>query len=187
MLENQVVPEFYERDQEGIPRIWIGRVRASMSQLTLRFSSYRMMREYVEKMYLPSAIAYHRRMANGARLASELDSWEKELTENWGDLHFGRMSASREGDSWAFEVQVYLGKMNPDMIRVELYAEPLEGVLPIRIVMARKGPVEGAEGGLLYECIVAGDRPSGDFTPRIIPHHPEASVPIEEAHILWHH
>jgi starch phosphorylase len=187
MLENYIVPEFYERDSEGIPRAWIGRVRASMSRLMLRFSSYRMMRDYVEKMYLPSAVAYRRRIADGARLASELCSWEKKLAENWSDLHFGRMSSTRNGDSWTFEAQVYLGRMNPEMIRVELYADPVEGALPVRVVMSRKGPAGGAEDGFLYECKVSGDRPSGDYTPRIIPYHPEASVPIEDAHILWHH
>lgn len=187
MLENQILPEFYERDLEGIPRAWVNRVRASMSTLTLRFSSYRMMREYVEKMYLPSANAYRHRIANGARLASELYAWEKELTENWCDLHFGRMSASREGDLWAFEVQVFPGRMDQEMIRVELYADPVDGGLPIRAVMARKASFEGTENGFLYECKVPGDRPSGDYTPRIVPYHPEASVPIEEAHILWHH
>jgi starch phosphorylase len=187
ILEDQVIPEFYRRDDEGTPRAWISRVRASMSGLTLRFSSYRMMREYMEKMYLPSAIAYRRRIAGGARLATELDCWQKELAKNWSDLHFGNMIASKDGDSWAFEVSVYLGKMNPEMIRVELYAEPIDGASPIRVIMSRKGPVDGSEDGFLYECKVAGSRPSGDFTPRIIPYHPEASVPIEDSHILWHH
>lgn len=78
-------------------------------------------------------------------------------------------------------------RMDPEMIRVELYADPIEGALPVRVVMTRMGPVEGSEDGFLYDCTVAGDRSSEDFTPRIVPYHPEASVPIEEAHILWHH
>jgi starch phosphorylase len=52
LLEEQVIPEFYTRDGDGFPRAWIARIRASMSKLTPRFSSDRMMREYVEKMYL---------------------------------------------------------------------------------------------------------------------------------------
>jgi starch phosphorylase len=187
ILANKVVPEFYERDQEGIPKAWIARVRASMSQLTLRFSTYRMMREYVEKMYLPAAMAYRRRMADGARLASELYNWEKKLTENWDNLRFGNISTSRDHESWIFGVQVYLGEIDPEMIRVELYAEPLEGALPIRITMAKGEQIEGTENGFLYKCKVIGDRPSGDYTPRIVPYHQEASVPIEDAHILWHH
>jgi glycogen phosphorylase len=153
----------------------------------MRFSSYRMMREYVEKMYLPSAIAYRRRIAGGASLASKLFKWEKEIAENWGDLHFGKIDANRAGDSWAFEVQIGLGKMKPEMIRVELYADPIEGDLPTKVVMSKKGSACGAEDEFLYECKVPADRPAGDYTPRIVPYHPEALVPLEEAHILWHH
>lgn len=140
-------------------------------------------------MYLPSAAAYRRRIADGARLAFELCSWEKNLAESWSDLRFGRLQASREGDSWAFEVQVHLPKMDPEMIKVELYADtkPIDGASPVRVVMNRKGSVEGTDNKFQYECRVAGGRPSGDFTPRIIPYHPEASVPMEASHILWHH
>ncbi|NPV62577.1 MAG: alpha-glucan family phosphorylase [Methanotrichaceae archaeon] len=187
MLEDQVIPEFYRRDGEGIPREWILRVRSSMSRLTLKFSSYRMMREYVEEMYLPSATAFRRRIADGARVASELQSWQKELAKNWSDLYFGDMRTLNDGDWWIYEVSVHLGRMKPEMIRVELYADPIEGDQPVRVAMSRKGPVDGTEAAFRYECRVAADRPSEDFTPRIIPHHPEASVPIEDAHILWHH
>lgn len=187
ILESQVIPEFYGRDQEGIPRRWIERVRASMSRLTLEFSSYRMMREYVESMYLPSAGAYRRRIKDGAKLASELFNWDKELSENWKDLRFGKLQASREGDSWSFEVQVFLGRMDPNMIRVELYADPIHEGHAFKASMDRKETPEGSSDGFLYECIAPGDRPSGDFTPRIVPCHPEVSMPIEEAHILWHH
>jgi starch phosphorylase len=187
LLENKIVPEFYERDHEDIPRAWINRVRASMSQLTQRFSSYRMMREYVEKMYLPSAKAYRRRIADGALLASELYEWQKKLAENWSYLQFGKINASRDGNSWVFKVQVLLGKMNPDMIRVELYADPIDGGEPMRWIMTKKESMEGGEDGFIYESKVPGDRAAGDYTPRIVPYHPEASIPIEDAHILWHH
>jgi starch phosphorylase len=187
LLENKIVPEFYERDQEDIPRAWIDRVRASMSQLTHKFASYRMMREYIEKMYMPSATAYRRRIADGALLAAELYEWQKKLAENWNDLHFGNITASREGNSLVFGVQVYFGKMNPDMIKVELYADPIEREEPMRVVMTKKEPIIGADDGFLYESKVPGDRSAWDYTPRIVPYHPEASIPIEEAHILWHH
>ena len=187
LLENEIVPEFYERDQEDIPRAWIDRVRASMSQLTHKFASYRMMREYIEKMYMPSATAYRRRIADGARLAAELYEWQKKLAENWNDLHFGNITASREGNLWVFDVQVYFGKMNPDMIKVELYSDPIKGSVPMRAAMTKKGPINGTDDGFLYESKVPADRPAGDYTPRIVPYHPEASIPIEETHILWHH
>ncbi|MEP7152224.1 MAG: hypothetical protein ABI856_10970 [Nitrospira sp.] len=88
-LEQQIIPEFYERDQKGIPRKWIDRVRASMSTLTPHFNSNRMMREYVEQAYLPAAEAYRARMANDAGLAKELEGWQDTLRENWKRVLFG--------------------------------------------------------------------------------------------------
>ena len=187
ILENEIVPEFYERDQDDIPRAWIGRVRASMSQLTHRFSSYRMVREYVEKIYIPSAKAYHRRSADGALLASELHEWQKNLAENWSDLRFGKITASREANSWNFEVQVFFGKMDPDMMRVELFAVPIKSGEPVSWVMTKKEIISETVDGFLYESKAPGNRPAGDYTPRIVPYHPEVSVPIEDTHILWHH
>src|SRR5262249_43894156 len=61
LLEQEVIPLFYRRDAEGLPREWIAMVRNSMSRLTARFSSNRMAREYLERLYLPAAQAFARR------------------------------------------------------------------------------------------------------------------------------
>ncbi|MES4785971.1 MAG: DUF3417 domain-containing protein, partial [Nitrospiraceae bacterium] len=72
LLEHQIIPEFYQRDRRGIPTRWVARIRASMAHLTARFSSNRMLREYVETIYLPAAEKVRRRLADGGRLAGEL-------------------------------------------------------------------------------------------------------------------
>ena len=51
LLENDIIPCFYERDSKGIPRSWVARMRASMAELTPQFSANRMVREYVDKLY----------------------------------------------------------------------------------------------------------------------------------------
>ena len=102
LLEEKVVPLFYERDEEGIPKGWVAMVRASMARLTPRYSSARMMQEYVEKIYRPAAIAYRKRSADGARLAEELAAWQERLNENWKDLRFGRLTTARRAISGAF-------------------------------------------------------------------------------------
>jgi glycogen phosphorylase len=60
-LEQVVIPEFYARDEQGIPTAWVERMRKSMAQLTPRFSANRAVREYVENYYVPAAAAYHER------------------------------------------------------------------------------------------------------------------------------
>ena len=63
LLEQQVISEFYTRNQTGVPERWVERMRKSMATLTLRFSANRTVREYTEKYYLPLAANYIKRAA----------------------------------------------------------------------------------------------------------------------------
>lgn len=195
LLEEQVIPIFYDRDENGMPISWIAKVRASMANLTLHYSSSRMMREYVEKAYQPAADAYRRRIANGAKLANELAKWQERLDENWKSLRFGRQIVSKEDEFWRFQVEVYLGDMSPEDVHVELYADPRKDDSgqgskgkqdsPVKVIMHQDDTIAGAVNAFHYCAKVSAKRPAEDFTPRIIPYHPEAFVPLEDAHILW--
>jgi starch phosphorylase len=192
LLEEQVIPMYYNRNERGIPTAWVAMVRASMADLTPRYSSNRMMREYVEKVYQPAANAYRRRTADGSRLARDLAKWQERLNENWKGLRFGRLMVGNENDLWHFRVEVYLGDVSPEDVHVELYADPLKGTMqrggqdePVRVVMDCKEAMAGAAGGFLYCTSVSSQRPADDYTPRIVPYHPDAFVPKEEVHILW--
>jgi len=187
LLEEKVVPLFYERDEEGVAKGWVAMVRASMARLTPRYSSARMMQEYIDRIYRPSAIAYRKRSAEGAALAEELAAWQARLNENWKELRFGRLTLAREGESWRFSVEAYMGELQPDDVRLELYADPLPGGdgSPERIVMERKVALAGSVNGSIFGASLPAKRPAEDYTPRIVPYHPEAFIPMEEAHIMW--
>lgn len=186
ILETQVVPEFYERDAEGIPRAWLHRVRTSMARLTPQFSSNRMLREYFETIYAPAAMAYRRRAADGAKLAHELEAWHATLADTWAGVRFGEIRMERAEERWHVEAEVYCGELDPDTVHVELYADPLRAHdAPTRVVMDRRGALTGAVNGYLYIGDVPATRPAAHYTPRIVPYHPEALVPLEESHILW--
>ena len=130
ILEQQVIPEFYERDRAGMPTTWLKRIRASMARLTPQFSSNRMVREYVETIYLPAYGALRRRIANGAKLAIELDEWHVRLREGWGGVRFADVQVMKTETSWHFEAQVYSGDLDPHQVQVELYADPLNETEP---------------------------------------------------------
>lgn len=186
LLEQQVIPEFYNRDHTGIPQSWLRRIRASMSRLAPQFSSNRMVREYVEKLYHPATEALSRRLDNGGKLAVELEQWHARLQEGWKGIRFGDMHVTRTDPSWHFEVQVYFGDVEPDQAHVELYADPLnEHERPICIVMRREEAIPGTVKGYLFVVDCPSSRPANHFTPRIVPFHPEAHVPLEEPLILW--
>jgi starch phosphorylase len=186
LLEREIIPEFYARDALGIPRAWVERIRASMANLAPNFSSNRMMREYVERHYLPAASAFRGRSVDGARLARELGAWTETLERHWSEVRFGDVNVSRERDGWSFEARVHLGAVPADMVRVELYADATDGQEPVRQPLKRCEEVPASTNACVYRAAVpASSRPWWHFTPRIVPHHRDAFVPIEAPFIVW--
>jgi glycogen phosphorylase len=186
LLEAEVVPQFYDRDAGGIPRAWIARIRASMSRLTPEFSSNRMLREYTERAYLPAAAALRDRVANGEQLAREINAWDQRIRREWWRVAFIQESIEPVKDGHRFHVSVHLGVIEPDAVQVELYAEPIDGTdVPIRIAMACAGKLPNAANSYLFEATAPAARPAADFTPRVVPNHPGAQVPLENPCILW--
>ena len=183
ILEEEVVPAFYNRNHDGIPSAWIGRMRESMSRLTPRFSANRTVREYTETYYLDAAARYCERARDRGAAGVLLQKWEQDVASHWRDVRFGELRAGSEEGRHVFDVEVYLGGLSPDEVRVELYADPLQDELPLRLEMAPSGPITGAP--YVYHASVSAGRPVSHCTPRIIPYHPEARVPLENARILW--
>ena len=186
LLEEEIVPSFYRRDESGLPREWIARMRESMSQLTVRFSSNRMLREYTERFYLPLAGAYRQRSADGARLAVELEEWYALLQRHWDKLHFGNVTSETSDAGYRFQVQVYLDGIPAEAVCVELYAEAVDGGEPLRYPLVRTAPLMGVSNGHLYTGTIKPDRPVADYTTRIVPAHPAAMVPLEASLITWY-
>jgi starch phosphorylase len=185
LLEQQIGPEFYARDAQGIPTHWVDRMRASMAHLTPRFSMNRMLRDYVEQIYVPTTAWFRDRTADAARLGRELVAWHKALEQSWPQLHFGQLQVERHEERWHIRVPVYLGMLDPTFVRVELYADAWEGQDVVQAPMVRGEPLSGAVNGYLYGGCVPATRPAEHFTPRIIPRHPAAHVPLEANYILW--
>jgi len=184
LLEQEVVPEFYTRDPSGIPTEWVARVRASMGRLTPRFSANRAVREYTEKYYLPAAIAYRNRAVHKGEMGALIANWQRTLERNWSNIRFGEVKVVSEGGKHNFEVQVYLGGLDPVTVLVELYAEGINRDVPVRQEMVRGQQLVGANG-YIYHGEVSSTRPVTDYTPRVIPFHAGVAVPLEAPFILW--
>src|SRR5450759_1320463 len=150
LLEGQVIPEFYSRDESGIARAWVGRVRESMASLTPRYSANRSVRDYVETCYLPAAAAYRARAENNAALGLQITQWRRALDQGWPTLRFGRVGIDQQEDRYEFTVEVSLGALGPQAVRVELYANPLDDADGFRQEMTRLDRASDAEGRALY-------------------------------------
>ncbi|MEI6208159.1 MAG: alpha-glucan family phosphorylase [Desulfuromonadales bacterium] len=185
LLEQQVIPEFYNRNHDGIPVAWVRRMRESMARLTPQFSASRTVREYAERYYLPAAATFLERAALQGKAGVQMVLWQEMLRNSWAHVHFGDVTVETNDERHMFEVRVYLGSIGPDEVRVELYAEESGSEHAVRLEMIRDRQPAGAEHGYVYGVQTPATRPADDFTARIIPHYPGMAIPLEDAHIVW--
>ena len=156
-----------------------------MARLTPRFSANRTIREYTERHYLPAAAAYRARAADKTAVGKQVVGWKDALEQQWAMLHFGDVKVETVEQQHVFEVQVYLGEVDPDSVRVELYADGVNGEGSVHQEMKRIRQLVGAANGYAYSARVAANRAAADYTARVIPHFSGVAVPLEAAHILW--
>jgi glycogen phosphorylase len=185
VLEKEVIPRFYDRDDNGLPRKWISMMRESMASLTPQFSANRTVREYTDKYYLSAADRYRAREAAHGALAQHIVHCRNEVAEHWSKIHFGQVHTETIGDIHNFRVQVYLDEVEPDVVLVELCAQPRNGEPPLRHPMNRGDSLIGSVNAFTYSAEVPSSRPVDDYTPRIVPRFNDLLVPLEANQILW--
>jgi starch phosphorylase len=184
-LEREVIPEFYARDEGGIPTAWVARMRESMARLTPRFSANRTVREYTEQHYLPAATAYRERAADQGAGGRQVVDWQHAVDRKWGSLCFGDLRVETNADHRVFEVEIFLNGLDPNAVRVELYADGINGNGPHREEMKCAQPLPDASRRCVYRATVPTTRPAGDYTARVVPRRSGVAVPLESARILW--
>jgi len=184
-LEQEVVPEFYARDGQGIPTAWVARMRESMARLTPQFSANRAVREYTEQRYLPAASSYRSRTASKGLLGRQMVEARHRLEKQWSALHFGDVKVETRGGEHLFEVQVFLGDLDSQAVRVELYANGVRDEAPVRQEMYLSSKVPDVPGGYVYCASTSAVHPPLDYTARLVPHFQAVALPLEDARILW--
>jgi starch phosphorylase len=189
ILEREVKPAFYKRDADGIPQMWIAKMRASMSQLTPNFSAYRAVREYFEQSYTPAALAYASRAKKGARLATEIVAWQRRVEQCWHQVRMISRQMSREDRAGGHSVykinaSIELGDLFPSDVMVEIFADN-ENSIPRRQVLELQSTVPDSNTAYVYSGEVPADRPESHYSVRVIPYHPEVQVPLELPRIYW--
>jgi len=192
ILENDVVPLFYDRDAAGIPRGWLAKMKASMRSLSPIYSTNRMVAEYAERFYLPAANRLTRLASDNGRVRSLLD-WRKRLHAHGSEVSVTHVDV--DGGSREFLVdsqvkvaaRVSLGSLSPGDVRVQAYY----GVLTADGQIGKGSHVDLAlreswGSDHLYEGEVEC-RQSGScgFAVRVVPFHEDALVPYELPWIRW--
>jgi starch phosphorylase len=184
-LEREVIPEFYTRNDKGIPTAWVARMRESMARLTPRFSANRAVCEYTEQHYLPAAIACQSRVANKGAVGKQMVDWRHSVDQKWASLHFGAVKVMTRDGKHIIEVQVSLHGLDPKSVRVELYADGIKNSPPVRQEMTCLHPLTDESGSYVYSATVPATRPTADYTARVMPRCDGLATPLEDPRILW--
>jgi starch phosphorylase len=185
LLEQQVVPAFYERDTNGLPLAWLKRMRASMGSLVTQFSADRAVREYTERYYLPAAITYRARTAQDNRLAIQLAHDCDEMHRRWSGIRFLELQMSHESERYRVRLEMDLAGLSPLVLRVQLYAEGVDGSAG-QAWDLRVDPAAQRDGLFIYDGEVPDDRPQQAYTARVIADSSAGlNVPLEVGLIAW--
>jgi starch phosphorylase len=184
LLENQVIPEYYARNQHGMPERWLQRIRQSMSVLTPRFSANRTVREYTENYYLPAAANYIKRAAEKGAAGISLVNCMHDLRNKWDGIKFGEQKTDKVEGGYLINVKITLNNIDPGHVTVEHYAEKVNGFSTERIKMKLLTAINNGKE-YIYQALVLTQRPSSDYSVRIIPDYENVSVPLEDNLICW--
>jgi starch phosphorylase len=194
LLEQEVVPIFYDQGANGLPRRWINRVKASLGTLCHFFNTHRMVREYTERFYLPAAVRYQKLTADGMTRAKVLAAWKARVQENWTQVRFetvetGPLTELQVGNQIHARAQIHLGALTPEDVRVEFYLGLVDAdnkmreaqvtpMKPVRLV---------SEGRYLFEANPIPCCKSGlhGCTVRIRPDHPDLMPQFLPGLIVW--
>jgi starch phosphorylase len=134
---------------------------------------------------VPAAASYRARSANLGALGETMACWQRVLDKEWATLKLGRVGISRCDEAYEFTIEVALGAVDPQSLRIELYADPQGGGEAFRRVMTRAAGDADCEGRSLYMASAPTTRAAGDYCARILPAFPGVSVPLENPRVLW--
>jgi len=131
LLEHQILPMFYDRDDQGVPRTWVRWMKKCISTLAPRFNTNRMVQEYAEHYYLPALHRARELSADTLRPARELALEKKRLRQHWGKLAVQEVRVDgtmplQVRQPVHLHVDVCLGELRPDEVHVQAYLGRLD-------------------------------------------------------------
>ncbi|HTY38958.1 MAG TPA: alpha-glucan family phosphorylase [Bacteroidota bacterium] len=193
LLEKEIVPLFYSRGADDLPRPWITKMKGAMRAIGPEFNTNRMVREYTEKMYLPALDRGNELSANNFARAKELAVWKQQLREHWQEIKIldvvvDNHKTLKVGETVTVRANVELGHLRSEDVSVELFYGVLDAQGDIENPkIALMKPTEKPKGKV-YEFVAVNKlMMSGRLghTVRVLPKHQDLENPLKLGYVLW--
>ena len=192
LLEKEVIPTFYERTENDLPRQWIACMKTSMKNLCPVYNTNRMVQNYSEWFYLPAAQRWREFIHEDYKKAKDLAHWKRKIRTNWRAVKLVGIESDGvlelpTGSSLEVRAQVELGKLSPDDVSVEIYHGNIDHTGEIVDGHPTRMSPSGGQGSVYRfkgEVPAKGSGLHG-YALRVLPTHPELIYPIEMGLLLW--
>jgi starch phosphorylase len=188
----EIAPKFYHRPDNGLPSGWIQMIRQSIRRLAPEFSTGRMVQEYAEKFYVPASNAFDTMRSGNLEKAKEAFAWRQQIRGAWGEVRILQSSDSAGtalslGKPFNITAMVNLGSLPPESVKVQA-------------ILGKIGPNRELVDYRVYDLACVGQEGSAykfdgqvqthgpghrGYTVRVIPNHPDVSIPTELNLIRW--
>ncbi|MCP4709293.1 MAG: glycosyltransferase family 1 protein [Planctomycetes bacterium] len=193
LLEKDVVPLFYQRSSDRLPREWVKMMKNSMQKLSSHFSTARMVAEYAQNFYLPCSLRSQSFKADDLQRAKTISAWKESIRDRWSEVAVGKVDIVSKGElivggKMQVRCQVELGSIDPQDVLVELYyglVDPDGNITSAEAVpMEHVGPAQG-NSHIFTGAISCRRSGMCGFTVRVIPDHPDLVSKHDSALICW--
>ncbi len=193
LLERDVVPLFYDRSPDGLPRGWVSKIESAMSKLNHQYNTHRMVKEYTEKYYLPASNRQQRMAAHEGERARDLAGWKARIAAGWANVRILRVDSAAASeievdDEMTVRAEVHLAGMTADNVTVELYQGRVDAAGELRQEKTTEmEPVDASGDDHWFEARGVRFDKSGlhGFTVRVLPRHPDLVNPHRMGLIAW--
>jgi starch phosphorylase len=194
LLEHDIIPTFYERGADGLPRRWIDCMKSSISHLCPSFNMQRVVKEYAADFYVEAHDHYQRLMADGAARARALAAWEGRLRAGWSQVRVASVEKGWDtelavGGRICVRAKIQLGPIAPNEVAVELYLGRLnsQGEIAKGTPLAMELAGQTPDGLHIFEAAGVSCLESGlhGYTVRVLPYHPDEAKSFLPGLITW--
>ena len=194
LLECDVIPTYYDRGADHVPRKWVGRMKTSIGTLCHFVNTHRMVSQYTREYYLKAHARYRALEADQAARARALAGWMARVESGWGQVRVVEVLDGPAGDlpvgtRIRARARVRLGPLSPDDVEVDLYFGQLDaaGEIVGGEAIAMQAAGQDDQDNHLFETVTAGCRSSGrhGYTVRVLPRHPDLATEFLPGLIAW--
>jgi starch phosphorylase len=193
VLENEIIPTFFERDNDDLPRDWIAMIKASMKAICPQYNSNRMVCEYFDQIYYPAAVRANELSKDNYTVAKELAHWKEKMRENWDLVRFlkvtsGSIEELSVNTQLEIRVEIYLDGLQVDDVDVQVYygrGDPKGDIIDGKFSSMKFETKVDSKKYVFVDKINNWESGLNGYTIRIIPKHPALAYPFEDGLIHW--